>query len=385
MTDFQELVLVFGGLYVLECVLWLPLGSFVFRRPVFGRWRSSETGWPLSLIRTILHLGPLAPPFGRLFAGGNSALRIDMTGIWTSATDIETGSATTLCARWTETFAVTADGKKLRCNGKPIAQFVSPVNALRIANHIARLREATESDRKALLATEFRRCLDDSAIRERLVALRNATRRLNVACQTEFALLIIAFPVLASTFGYRILLMPLALMLLLSIFIAHQFDRAFQRLHGWPHPERGLTKAMMILWPISAIRAGDHLAQWSLSEFHPLAISSVLCSREEFLIEGSRYLRKEFFQIPMAVPSDNGGQPDEGTDWYSLCWREALGAFLERNGWSLEQLLRAPRKESADSRSYCPRCCYQYRLERGYCAECRLSLVSLDMDPSPIP
>ena len=385
MTDFQELVLVFGGLYVLECVLWLPRSSFVFRRSLFGRWRSSETGWPLSLIRTILYLGPLTPPFGRLFAGGHSALRTDMTGIWTAATDIETGGATTLCARWTETFVVTADGKKLRCNGKPIAQFVSPLNALRIANHIARLREASESDRKALVETEFRRCLDDAAIRERLITLRNATRGLHVACQTEFVLLLIAFPVLATTFGYRVLVMPLAVLLFLNIFIAHRFDRAFQRLHGRPHPERGLTKAMMILWPIAAIRAQDQLTQWSLSEFHPLAISSVLCSREEFLTEGSRYLRKEFFKIPTALPSDDGGQPNEGTDWYSLRWREALGAFLERNGWSLEQLLRAPRKESADSRSYCPRCCYQYRLERGYCAECRLSLVSLEVDPSPLP
>jgi hypothetical protein len=304
-----------------------------------------------------MFVAPLTPPFGRMIVGTLQPLKLDSIP-------------------WAEPVSVAADGRKLICNGKKVARFASPLDAIRTADWITRLKNATElTARKRLIDAHFRSALDTGLVRQRLTACRKASYRLSVACHAEFAFLLVAFPLAAAWIGFRILLLPVvATVVIFGIFISREFGRAYRELHGKRDPDHGSTIATLLLSPISAIRAQEQLVRYSLTDFHPLAIASVLYSKEAFRDEAARYVREEWFPIPNE--SDSNAVNDASVeDLYRRQWHQALREFVESNGWMVEQFLEAPERESKASVSYCPRCCNQYTVGHGTCAECRLDLV----------
>ena len=386
MSDFQSLIFILCALYLIDCVVWLPEGAFLFRCSHFGRWQVVRQGWQLSLFQSHVYLAPLLPPFGRLFISGNSPVRIDPQGFWLNCSEHEgrQGHASGSYIPFTDMVSVGCNGRKLLCNGKVVARFASPSCAKRTADLLALLKGSSEGRRKELLDAEFQRVLDTSLVQERLAVCRRAGRWLRPACHAEFGLLFIGFPALGELFGFRVHLVPFLLgVLALGYFISREFHRAYGVLYGTPHPSRGSVSAMLMLSPVVATRAFDQLNENAVSDFHPLAVAGAVYPREAFFSETSRYVREWRFPLPDA-PSGNSTEHTAAEDWFRKHWQEAIEQFIVKNFGDLAQFLGAPPRESEECRSFCPRCASQYKFEAGHCADCMLPVYSFQKPASPL-
>ena len=132
-----------------------------------------------------------------------------------------------------------------------------------------------------------------------------------------------------------------------------------------------------MLSPVSAVRAADKFGMHALGNFHPLAVVTVLCSRELSATEASRNLRELLFPLPLAA-LESSNERNAAETWFRNHWQSAVVQFIAANIIDPARLLAPPPKESAECRSYCPRCCGQYVFEAGRCAECQLPLVGFD-------
>ncbi len=237
---------------------------------------------------------------------------------------------------------------------------------------LTRLKGCEEGERQKFLKEGFNRILDGGKLAAVIAKYRGAGRRLRAACHMEFGLLFLAFPVLGELLGIRLILLPFLLCLLaFGLFISWEYQRVYRVLHGSGDPNRGSVTAMLLLSPVAATRAFDQLAAYAVSRFHPLAVASVLFSRETFLAEASRYLRAVKYPLPEAGSAGFSG-PTGAQDWLSENWRDAVERFLGESFDDPVQLLSPPRKDSEKCRSYCPRSCSQYRFEAGDCVDCNL-------------
>lgn len=383
MSDFQSLILIIFALYLMESLVWLPEGAFVYRRSLFGSWHVVRRGWQLSLFHGQIYLAPLLPPFGRLLISGYPPVRITPQGLCLNSSEGNQTDSWEGYIPFPEVFVTGFDGRKLLWNGKTVARFSSPLSARHAAGLLARFRDGNETDRAKLLDADFRRMLDSKRLRERMAACRQAGSLLRAACSAEFALLLIGFPVAGALIGFRALLLPLLFGLLaLGIFICWQLHRAYQALHGARHPNRVSVTAMLVLSPIAATRAYDQLAEDAISDFHPLAAASVLFSRETFLAETARYLREWLFPLP-GTGAAKSTEHTAAEDWFRDRWQEAVERFVAEHFGDPAEFLSAPPKESEECRSFCPRCCSQYLFEKGQCADCLLPVLRFEEPNSP--
>jgi hypothetical protein len=116
--------------------------------------------------------------------------------------------------------------------------------------------------------------------------------------------------------------------------------------------QQALTFALS---PLSAIRANDVLLRDLFCAFHPLAVARILMTEENFRVQAERELRNSIYFGRTG--------PTEGM-------QRALETFLRRIGMSVDELLKPPHRDSANSCTYCPLCLSQFVIGEGECPDC---------------
>ena len=127
--------------------------------------------------------------------------------------------------------------------------------------------------------------------------------------------------------------------------------------------------AVMLLNPLSSIRAHDLLARHLFALYHPLAVAHVLCETEIFAELARRLLLDLRHPIEPTCP-DGLAEADQVEKWYRARTLAALEEFVDATGVSVDRLLAPEPPLDESCRSYCPRCRCQYVMGQGHCASC---------------
>jgi hypothetical protein len=371
MSDFDVLFVIVCALYLLECVVWVPLGSLVFWHPFVGPWRISRRGLQLGAFRVYAFLAPVLPPYGRLLVCRQNLLLLDQHGFWLSVPE-ELVPPVLVGDRFfpfSTLEQIGSHGAKLTCNGKIVGPLGSAIAARHTAEFLRQVQRASESQRTELIQKELAFMLDSQRFQKSLASIQAAARHLQWVCCAEFGVLFVGFPLLGWVFGIRNVLVPLALCVIcLGIYISRVFNRAHRHVYGPDDPHRGSITARLLLSPLSATRALDELQRNIADGFDSLAVAAVLCSQKDFEAEASRILRQLVFAVSPATKTEFA----TAELWYRNCRRIAIERLLIGRGVDLRKLLAPPVRETDECKSYCPRCCNQFRFAEGECADCQL-------------
>jgi hypothetical protein len=122
----------------------------------------------------------------------------------------------------------------------------------------------------------------------------------------------------------------------------------------------------LVLSPISAMKAAQHLSLDLFDDYHPIAVSFVLCDEDTF----GAVARQALFDAAFARSSDETRAIGVEVD-----------ALLRRTG-RRNRVMAAPAAED-DCRGFCPRCHGQYVDTSALCADCGVSLVTFGAGVAP--
>jgi hypothetical protein len=199
---------------------------------------------------------------------------------------------------------------------------------------------------------------DTTAIQTRVDAFAAATRTLTALSIALFSFTFIVLPAwlanlsLAATWIW-IVVYVLGMMALIGTAALRADRRLYPR--ATSRSERILP---MMLSPISAMRAPQHLSRDLLDDFHHLAITFVLCDRATFRAA----VRRALFDARRA-DDPNGGEVTR-----------QIEGLLDRTR-TRAAVMAAPDAQD-NCRAFCPRCDAQYVDASASCADCGVALVS---------
>jgi hypothetical protein len=364
MSELQILFAVFVVLYLLQCVAWVPQDCVAFRATLFSGWKQELEGFRLAAARIRGVPGNPLPPLRGVAVCQPPLVAVSPLG----AARYAAGSPAYLPFEGMR--EITVSGKDVRIGGNAFVSAGSPAEAARLAAWLENLRTMPEKKRAQAIEKRLAAALDFGKASERFAEFERATRILAWACTALFAYLFLFLPLIIDAVGLsRAWPVLLAVLVVMVGFIGWQFRRAHKQLH----PEEGDTRwtALMtiMLSPVAAIRANDVVLRDLFASFHPLATARVLCPPDEFRRVAAQTLR----DITFPIPATTSGEEDPGAQcesWFRERLSAAIRRFLIAAELQAEALLAPPAPSSPHSVSYCPRCCQQYALPRGACADC---------------
>jgi len=228
-----------------------------------------------------------------------------------------------------------------------------------LAGVLGRVRKKSPQERDRAFEREFEKMFDTKKVAERLEEYKSHAPFLRTTCVLLFVFLFVMAPLLIRLRGLeRIWPVLLAYLIWSLAWVGWSFLRAHRALY--PEQKEGRWQQMMVLAlsPFSATRANDVLLRDLFCAFHPLAVASVLLSKEDARAQAERNLRQSLFRTDGDASSSDAAM------------RRALESFLAKTGIPREELLRPPRRESQNCQTYCPLCLAQFVLAEGECPDC---------------
>jgi hypothetical protein len=242
--------------------------------------------------------------------------------------------------------------------------------ARRCARLLCELAQASPAARSGLVERSLRESLDSGAVSRRVARARATSGALGVVCGLHCGYLFTAAALVVwlpgFVYAWPWLLLGLAACQA-AVFLL--FARAHKELYPHARGERRKHLFMMALSPPAAARALDTLWRPLLAEFHPLAVAKVLLARDEFGEFAARFLSDLTYPIE---PASGGGGPEACLTeaWFRSCHLARVEEHLGKAGLDPPALLAAPRAETYDGVSYCPRCRGEYAIPSGRCEPC---------------
>ena len=374
MTDLQVLFLVLAVLYLWECACWISRGSVAFRT-WFGRhFQIAQPGRLLGNQRGGLVFAHALPPFGVIFTARQSPLSFSSEGVVAFiAPSVNPGSRpeqTQNFCRFDEIKTVSTDTRKLVINGQVFLRGASPGLTRYLAEQLDQLRSVPLAKRAKASQSFMQQAWDIDAITERRDRFLTQTRRLRILANGLFVYLFVLAPIVTWKFSLvHTWASLIAGLFAFTTFIAVSFRRVHKQLFPAAEDERFTEFLILLLSPVTAIRALDYLSRPLLEVFHPLAVAKVLCSAESFRSLATLFLRELHFPaLPLCTRSESAArQAEEQTR--SLLKAEAE-ALVKKAGLSPAELLLPPPRSESTCRSYCPRCLAQFNTDSGVCQDC---------------
>jgi len=353
----QELALValLYAFYLYECVLWLPLQTQTFCWRVGGRFapRTPAVIIPVSPLGAVL--ASLMPGYARTFATATWPVSLSPQ----SVNNLDPyGAADTLALAPREILFADrptfyARGTTLYAGQSAFCKCHTPDAARDLLAFLRQLAAADEVTREDLLAARIAARFDGPAIRERLAAVRTATRNLTTAGLLTFLMLFVFVPAALLDSHARPLLWPAVTVAALNaILIAWAFMRAAKDLNV--HKAGRIVHATEVaLLPFLSPRAAERLALHAMLGFEPVAVALELCKPAVANEVAATALRRLSHPLP----------PLEGANIEPMRQRllAALRTALQARNIDEAKLLAAPNAIGADAHSHCPRCLMQYR------------------------
>jgi hypothetical protein len=275
--------------------------------------------------------------------------------------------------------SVEARGKKVLVNGEVFLRLGSTGAALHWRDQIHSVRQTAPAQRAKAIEKIFQQSLDTAAIKRRWRQFQEQTTQLRLIANGLFVSLFLLAPAVCYRVGLRIgwpwlLAGVFTGMLGAAIF----FRRASRSLYPSAGEEQFTHFLLVLLSPVTSIRALDLLSRPLLEHFHPVAVAQVFCDEEQF----RRFARSLLLDLRHpALPICPRAEPEarEAEQFSRAAWLRAVETFLRRHELSPEELARPPEPADATCRAYCPRCLAQFTVGEGECPDCGgLALVAFD-------
>lgn len=355
MTETQTIWLVLALIYAAECVRWLRPGQVLARSWWGRRWRFTGPSRLLGNHRGGVVLCPPLPPLGTVFITGAPQLDLAPEG-FAPANEPQRILA------WSPQPRFDTEGRAVRVYGKVFHRASSPGLARHAARTLHQLAKLEANQRADAIQRHFADAFDTRAVRQRLEELREAARGLRLLANLLFGFVFVVAPVAAWWFGFShcwwaLLLGAFALM----IPVAWRFRRAHMRLFPDAGDERFNHFLIVLLSPVSTVRALDLLSRPLLETFHPLAVARVLAEEATFQSLAERTLRDLRYGPAPGTALSTGSR---------AALLAACEEFLRREGFKPDDLLPAPRGIEPGCVAYCPRCLAQFTTANGGCPDC---------------
>jgi len=365
-------MLVLGVLYLIDCCIWVDRGDLLVTARFCSRWRVAYSGRLISNGEGGFNMLNPFPPFGQVFLGHFFSYSLSPEGVCSERRLTPDGSTRAVVSdrvwRYDEIERVEVDGKRLLLNGVLFARCGSAARARRLRDQLEALIPLDVAGRERQLKMEMASAFDVSAIRKRVDEVLAGSEGLQSFILFFFLTVFLAFPLLGSWLGLSLVVIPAGVLLFLGgIIIGVRCFRAHRSLYPDRFGERLGILVKCILCPPSAMRARDFLTRYALHPFHPVAIMSVLGSKQQERIAGE-LVRDGAFPIPY----DRGcSDLNRIVSWWWDLEREAMsraiddweaspgvGAFTDLPDWD------------GDSSHYCPRCQCQLTPVAPTCPDC---------------
>ncbi|HEV2210719.1 MAG TPA: hypothetical protein VG167_18245 [Verrucomicrobiae bacterium] len=374
MTELELLFLVLALLYLWDCACWLRRGSAGIRTWLGYRWQVVHPGTLLGNARGGFILAAPLPPLGSVFITHQLPVSLSPEAVLAFVpSSLNPGwrpPQTGKCIGWDQMLRVEARGAGVHVNGEPLLKAATPGLAAHLADTLRTLKELPLARRQAALQKLLHESLQSRLVAQRWQEFKLAATPLRLLTNGLFLYLFIAVPLSIGHFGlsgsWPVLL---AVLVAFTVTIAVAFRRLHRVFFPEAEEERFTHFLIVLLSPVSAVRALDLLSRPLLERFHPLAVAQNFCQPRQFRAFAAALLRE--LRHP-GLPTSPAGEPraaEAEASWRKLCLSE-VESFLGENGIAPEELMRPPLLTEPGCVSYCPRCLAQFTSPTGVCQDC---------------
>lgn len=378
MSDAGTLLLVLVLLYLSDCLVLVNRHA-VMVQSLFRRYRIRTSRGALGNARgALMWLNPL-PPFGTIFLARPWPITMSPEAIaaYSGQTISPLGRPpqSGQSIRFTDIREATANGRDLCINASIFVNCDSEHIATHLSELIQSLRPLQPDDREKALQKAWSATLDTAALAERIAQFRRSIRVIRPLCTVLWTFLFILAPVLITSIGSLLLLLPLiGIAILLHIPIVLLYRRAHKRLLPDHQTDRSEHTIKMTPCPPMSIRAVDALSRHVADTAHPLALSALLVDQAEFRTFATALIRDLSYPIH---PLPDNPLTQETDRWFRTKQLQWMTPFLSDRGITMAQALAAP-AGSPGALTYCPRCTSVFSLSTGNCPDCSgVTLVTL--------
>jgi hypothetical protein len=382
MSDLQLLFVVLVCLYVWECACWLPRGSVGFLTWLRWRWKIVHPGATfIGNQKGGFIFAPPFPPLGCILIGTQFPLSLSpKLALAYTSLSVNPGwpaFQTQNVRRFDQVKSIKSKGKKIFIDGELFLKTQSLTYAHSLANRLRELTKMPIAQRANAIESLLRDTLDVTALKKRWAEFTALALKLPWLGNALFIYLFALTPTVIWQLGLKLSWVGLLVGLLtLTTANAVLFFRAHKALYPEMEDERFTHFLLILLSPVTSIRAQDVLSRPLLENFHPLAIACALCSPEDF-----RRLAQSVvldFRFP-GLPISPSREPD--VESAARKTRDSLQkiteTFLTKQGINPDEFVCPPQPADETCASYCPRCQAQFTTPTGSCADCGgLPLVS---------
>jgi hypothetical protein len=289
-------------------------------------------------------------------------------GIANVAPDAESAGEQPLFHAFDDIDAVAVELDAVLINGRRFFKAGSSAEALHLAACVDRVRERPAARRGAAIERMVADALDSGKAETARANFARRTRLLTRCCAALFAFVFIASPSLLIFAGpHRSWPWLLGGLVALTATVTVLYVRAHAEMFPRCRYDRWVHAVTMVLLPVGAIRAVDHLLRDVFCACSPPAVLPIVCGDAD----AEPSMRKYLFDIGKGRAIDAGEPPAPAVacvEWFRRTLVAASESALLRRGLAV---LRPPVREADTLRAYCPRCHAQYGSAAvGRCSEC---------------
>lgn len=373
MSDGEIFLLIFAAIYLSDCFLWDKRTAVGFLSCWRKRWWLKRPGDGFGNDRGgLLYQWPL-PPLGTTFIVSASEAVLSPEGVGTVSVESPNPGGRVPQAhrfvKWDAIQKVEWAERDVFLNGEKFVRCAGPTQSSRLAKRIKRLSLLPPEDRieesRRMLRASFR----TDRVKKFVALFFKGTRWLRSLANTLLVVAFAAVPLSYWYYGPRLpFLLALVLMLLLMVNVAAETFSLHRKLYPKARGERWQHLFLQLLLPQYGMRGLDFVSRRFLDRFHPLAVASVLLTREKFRAFASGYYRDLRSPVPFHEATHAAAKQ-------ALAYRDEIltpeiEQFLKSQDFTAEELL-APRSDmETEAKSYCPRCLASYIIENGVCDDC---------------
>jgi hypothetical protein len=372
MRDAELLYIILAAIYLIECAKWLPPDVVVFRL-LAGRWRVGYPGGMLGNAHGGFIVAPPWPPAGRLLMSEPWTVSVSPEGCYgyvsTSTNPLGRPLQSGQYWPWDEVRTIEHSGKDVLVNGARLSKAASSEAAKSLATHLGQWRKLSAAQRGGEIRSALAQTLDRRAARDRFEEMEARVRWLQHFATLLFFSLFGGGALLVWSAYWRAWPWLLSVLLASIVLVLWQFWRAHRIVYPERRGERLKLFALLLVSPPAAARAPDLIAMRRLAAFHPLAVAEIVLERHAF----EDFARQMLLDCRCPRLPEPAGQSPEAQHtelWFRELQSELLAVLAVDAGLELPKLLASPEPESADCKSYCPRCRNQYVVDQGGCATC---------------
>lgn len=367
LDDAEQLFVVLGALYLLECCWWVRGDTQRLFTGWFSRWSSLPPHSPSVATWRLTFANPV--PWSESYAAERLSLALDGHRVLVPQLDPSSGGERFVSWEWDSLETVVAAGREVRSGLSLIGSYSSGSVAAAIADRLERVRSAPRGDRMSMAETVIAESWDSHAAFARLRGWRRTVWFVDALGGLLALLGLVAGPCVHAG---RVLLpadLPFILVILsLGLWMATAVAGAAIPASQMPaDPDARKHRWTAFLSPASAMRLADRLGRDLLAGYEPLVVALVCGHPRTVDPVAVEWLRDSVH--PAFPPGVSDTSAVETLRWYqdrraACAQRAVVAAGFDPGTW-----LGAPTPDR-DAVAYCPRCHRQFVDTTAVCCGC---------------